>query len=142
MHGFIFEPGVWEGHGTISFSMAADRLPFNMRWMVQPEVDGKLCFNQVVKVEDFTENMQNHFSVMNVKSESFVIQLENHLVGKVEGKGVLSRDVLAWEFRENEQGFEGFEIYEKMEGGYRMRAEFTAGEGLRTFVHGTIKKIV
>ena len=140
-HDFIFEPGVWEGKGVISFSMAEDRLPFAMRWSVQPESDGKLCFSQLVEVEDFTENMSNHFSVTEVKSDSFLIKLENHLVGAIEGKGVISPKALAWEFRANEQGFEGFEIYEKTETGYKMRAEFTAGEGLRTFVFGELSRI-
>ena len=121
--------------------MAEDRLPFDMRWTVQPTSDGKLCFSQTVEVEDFTENMCNNFCVSEIKADAFEIQLENHLVGKVQGKGVINPNALAWEFRENEQGFEGFEIYEKIDGGYKMRAEFTAGEGLRTFVHGTIKKI-
>lgn len=138
---FIFEPGVWEGRGEISFSMAEDRLPFQMRWTVQPDIEGKHLFSQSVEVEEFTENMRNNFCVSEVKEDSFVIELENHLVGKVEGKGVLSPEVIAWEFRENEQGFEGFEIYEKVEGGYKMRAEFSAGDGLRTLIHGEIQRL-
>lgn len=140
-HNFIFEPGVWEGKGVISFSMAEDKLPFVMRWTVQPEADGKHSFNQTVEVEDFTENMRNNFCVSEVKSDSFQIVLENHLVGSVQGKGVISPNALAWEFRENEQGFEGFEIYEKTEEGYKMRAEFTAGDGLRTFVFGELSRV-
>lgn len=140
-HTFIFEPGVWEGRGKISFSMAEDQLPFKMRWTVLPKDNDQYLFSQLVEVDDFTEKMNNSFCVSSVDENGFMIELENHLVGKVEGKGVINDHVLAWEFRENEQGFEGFEIYEKSGDDYKMRAEFSAGEGLRTYVRGIISKV-
>ncbi|MCH9611489.1 MAG: hypothetical protein S4CHLAM81_09250 [Chlamydiales bacterium] len=122
----------------ISFSMAEDKMPFVMSWRVHPENEQGHLFSQTVEVDDFQETMRNNFCVSEVKSDSFVIELENHLVGRVRGKGVISSDAVAWEFRENEQGFEGFEIYERQGDGYKMRAEFSAGDGLRTFIFGTI----
>ncbi|MFN0064626.1 MAG: hypothetical protein ACKVOH_00130 [Chlamydiales bacterium] len=140
-HLFIFESGVWEGAGEIFFSMAEDRLPFVMSWTILPAQEEKIYFNQVIEVGDFTDKMHNNFCVFDVKEKEFIIELENHLVGRVGGKGVLNPLVLAWEFRNNDQGFEGFEIYERKNDGYTMRAEFTAGEGLRTYVKGSISKI-
>lgn len=118
--------------------MAEDQFPFVMRWNIEPSEEGLYRFDQLVEVDDFTENMHNHFVVSKVGESSFNIALQNHLVGKVEGKGVINDNVLAWEFRENEQGFEGFEIYEQKGDVYLMRAEFSAGDGLRTYIKGKI----
>jgi uncharacterized protein (DUF2147 family) len=83
--------------------------------------------------------MRNNFCVFNVTSSDFKIELENSIVGKVVGKGVIGPKVIAWEFRRKDQEFEGYEIYELQESGsYKMRAEFTAGDGLRTHVEGFI----
>jgi hypothetical protein len=140
IHNFIFKPGVWEGVGKISFSMADDELPFRMRWSVSPQELGSIRFSQLVEVENFSDPLTNNFTLSGITSSHFVITLENDLVGKVEGKGLYSEKLIAWEFRNAAEGFEGYEIYElQTDGTYKMRAEFMGGEEFRTFVAGTIK---
>lgn len=141
-HTFILSPGVWEGSGIISFSMADDVLHFKTRWTVLPQEEGKIYFSQLLDVNEYTDKMQNSFCISDLSQDKFHIQLENQLAGKVQGEGLISPQSIAWEFRRKDQEFEGFEIYERQEEGtYKMRAEFTAGEGLRTFVKGFIEKI-
>lgn len=121
--------------------MAEDALPFTMRWTILPREDGEIFFNQVIDVESFSENMRNQFCIWNVTDTQFEIRLENHLIGKVTGSGLISPTVIAWEFKNPEQELQGFEVYEKQtDGSYKMRAEFTAGEGLRTCVRGFIER--
>lgn len=122
--------------------MADDALDFIMRWKVEPNDDGEIVFRQEITIDDLGQKMNNQFRVSSLTSEAFQIALENQLVGKVCGKGVVDSKVIAWEFREPEQEFDGFEIYELQEdASYKMRAEFTAGEGLRTYVQGQIQKV-
>jgi hypothetical protein len=142
-HPFIFKPGVWEGEGKITFSMADDILEFTMRWTVLPIEDQKIYFNQEIAIKTFPENMRNHFTVQHISPTSFEIQLENQIVGKVIGSGLITNKTIAWEFRRKDQEFEGYEIYElQPNGSYKMRAEFTAGGGLRTQVNGFIAPLL
>lgn len=139
---FIFFPGVWTGEGVITFSMAEDILPCKMIWSVPPPEGSDIHFSQEIDVESFENKMTNHFVLSNVTSSTFQIALSNPLIGTVYGSGLYDKERVAWEFRKADQPFEGFEIYEKTpEGNYTVRAEFTAGQGLRTFVRGTIQKI-
>lgn len=139
-HPFIFSPGIWHGEGAITFSMAEDELPFSMQWQVDALSIGEIHFSQIVDIENFAEKMRNSFRIWNIEQKAFQIELENSIVGKVHGQGVFEEQLIAWEFRKNDQAFEGYEIYQlQRDGSYKMRAEFTAGEGLRTFVKGNIK---
>jgi hypothetical protein len=138
-HHFIFSPGVWEGAGTITFSMAEDVLPFTMRWTILPMEDQKIYFNQEIAIKSFPEKMRNQFTLWNLSATAFELQLENQIVGKVKGSGLITPKAIAWEFRRKDQEFEGYEIYElQKDGSYKMHAEFTAGEGMRTHVTGSI----
>ncbi|MCH9627521.1 MAG: hypothetical protein S4CHLAM2_11620 [Chlamydiales bacterium] len=138
-HRFILTPGIWEGAGQITFSMAEDILDFTMRWSVLPLEEEKVEFHQEIVVEGLADTMRNHFCVSSLTPSAFEIELENKIVGKVVGTGVISSQVIAWEFRRKDQEFEGYEIYELQEDdSYQMRAEFTAGDGLRTCVQGAI----
>lgn len=137
----MFTPGVWEGSGTITFSMADDELTFTMVWRVAPFENGGIHFSQQIHVDTFPEMLQNSFYVWQVQGNTFCIQLENSLVGKVVGKGVFDKSLIAWEFRDPTQAFEGYETYVvQPDGSYKMRGEFSSGEGLKTRVQGLIKK--
>ncbi len=138
-HPFIFSPGVWEGSGTITFSMAADILEFTMRWTILPIEEHQIHFHQEIDIKTFPEKMSNHFTLKPVSPTAFEILLENTIVGKVVGSGLISPTSIAWEFRRKDQDFEGFEIYElQPDNSYKMRAEFTAGAGMRTTITGQI----
>lgn len=141
-HPFLFTSGFWEGEGIITFSMAEDRLPFTTRWTIAPEDEGKISFFQEIFLSDVPEKMHNRFSISGIADHSFQIELENSLIGKVKGVGLLNPKVIAWEFRNTPQGFEGFEIYEfcPEDESYKMRAEFTGGEGYRTYVAANLRK--
>lgn len=139
MHLFIFSPGVWEGTGSITFSMAEDVLYFTTRWIVLPMEEQKIYFSQEIAIVTFAEKMRNHFILWPLSPSAFEIQLENQIVGKVIGSGLVTETSIAWEFRRKDQEFEGYEIYElQQDGSYKMRAEFTAGEGLRTHITGSL----
>jgi len=138
-HSFIFAPGIWEGTGTISFSMAEDILDFTTTWTVLPMEKQKIYFNQEISIKSFPERMRNHFTLWFISPTSFEILLENQVVGKVFGSGLITSTAIAWEFRRKDQEFEGYEIYElQKEGSYKIRAEFTAGDQMRTHVAGSI----
>lgn len=138
-HRFIFSPGIWEGSGIITFSMAEDVLEFSMRWTILPIEDHKIYFHQEIAIKSFPEKMSNNFTLWQISPTAFEIQLENQIVNKVTGSGLLTPTSIAWEFRRKDQEFEGFEIYEiQPDGSYKTRAEFTAGGGMRTQVAGHI----
>lgn len=140
-HPFIFSPGYWEGGGQITFSMAEDILEFSMQWIVMPIEEGWIYFSQEINIKTFPEKMRNQFTVWNVTTNTFEIQLENQIVGKVVGSGLFTPQTIAWEFRRKDQDFEGFEIYElQRDLSYKMKAEFTAGGGMHTRVGGYISK--
>lgn len=122
--------------------MAEDELPFTTRWQAGAKENEVIALSQVVEVEQFNEPLHNHFRISQITPTTFTIELENHLIGRVKGSGVLSDKVIAWEFRAVEEGFEGYEIYElKEDNSYAMKAEFLGGEGFRTIVTGILKKI-
>lgn len=119
--------------------MAEDELNFSMKWKVFSAEEGVIRSHQLIQVEGVQDKMENTFSFLDIKGGKFALELENHLVGKVRGKGLIEPKTIAWEFCKTPQLFEGFEIYKLQEdGSYRVRAEFTAGEGLRTYVKGEI----
>jgi hypothetical protein len=138
-HAFIFKPGIWDGTGRITFSIATDVLDFVMQWTILPMDEKRIYFNQEITINSLPERMRNHFTIWHLTDSNFEIQLENQIVGKVVGSGLITPKTIAWEFRRRDQEFEGFEIYElQQDGSYKMHAEFTAGEGMRTQVFGAI----
>ena len=142
MHSFIFAPGVWEGRGTITFSMAEDVLDFSMRWTILPAEEEKIYFNQEIDIKTFPEKMRNNFTLHLLSATTFEIELQNQIVGKAVGSGLITPSTIAWEFRRKDQEFEGYEIYEiQPDGSYKMRAEFTAGGGMRTHITGSITRL-
>ncbi|NGX53711.1 MAG: hypothetical protein K1000chlam4_00428 [Chlamydiae bacterium] len=139
-HLFIFTPGVWKGEGQITFSMAEDELIFATKWTLGPKEEDRILLSQTIEVDNVSDKMVNNFAITDMTATSFLIDLENNLIGKVQGKGIVDEKKIAWEFRNTPQQFEGFEVYElQPDGSYKVRAEFTAGEGLRTYVKGTIR---
>jgi hypothetical protein len=65
--------------------------------------------------------------------------LENQALGKITGKGLINEKVIAWEFRVEDIGFEGFELYEKQDDlTYLMRAEYATSDQFRTLIQGRV----
>ena len=137
-HKFLFEPGRWIGEGRITFSASPDQVHFYTKWIIEKEHDGFLKVSQEVQLQGIEEEVHNYFHVNNIAEKTFGILLENEMVGKVQGKGLIEEDKLAWEFKSSE-GFEGFEIYELEENGdYMLHAEYLSGDQFRTIIDGRI----
>ena len=135
----MLQPGTWRGEGQITFSMADDALFFFTTWTVFPSEEGVIHLSQEIEINGIPEKRRNHFTLRALTPSSFSIELENDVVGKVSGTGVIDARVIAWEFRGEAQEFEGYETYELQEdGSYLMRAEFSAGPEYRTHVRGFI----
>lgn len=146
-HFFIFEPGIWIGEGKVTFTASPEKLHFFTKWVVE-EFDaskGIIC-HQWVEIQGINENMLNYLTFYNIKSDSFSLMLENNLVGKVPGTGLLEKNKIAWEFRGHPE-IEGFEVYELLDEGnsreerdYKLHAEYASTEHYRTIIDGRIWK--
>lgn len=140
-HRFLLQQGIWQGDGKICFSMAEDELDFTMHWTILPLEQEQIFFNQLIDIPTLGQTMKNSFTLSELAGDRFTIQLENQIIGKVVGKGVIDFELIAWEFREPKQAFEGYEVYELQEDqSYKMRGEFSGGDGMRTYVSGSISK--
>lgn len=139
-HPFIFKPNAWLGEGKIQLSMVEEELPFYTRWNVNQKDDGgKIECVQEIQVKGLSDVMQNQFLLYDLGPGTFVIELENPALGKVLGKGIISEQVIGWEFKSPEVGFEGFEFYEKQaDGSYLMRAEYATSDQFRTVIKGRV----
>jgi len=140
-HLFLLGPGEWVGEGEISFAEASDRLRFSARWTVHPESSGVISATQKIEVEGVAEKMENEFAFTDFEGERFAVELDNQLLGCVYGNGLVEGSVIGWEFRANEQqGVEGFEIYELQEdGSYSVRAEYVSTDQFRTIIEGKLR---
>jgi hypothetical protein len=139
-HLFIFSEGVWLGEGKIHLNMLEEELVFFARWKVGGNDDksGIEC-SQEIQVKGLSDIMTNRFLLSDFSPGTFSIVMENHAVGKVQGKGIISDDKIGWEFRVKEIGFEGFEFYEKKSDDlYSVHGEFSTSDDLRTTIHGKI----
>lgn len=138
-HGFILQPHEWVGEGKIVLNMVEENLDFMTRWNVSSlDAGGKIQCVQEVQIKGLSEVMLNQFLFLELTPNTFMVELENQALGRVQGKGIINEQVIAWEFRVPELGFEGFEFYEKEStGGYLMRAEYASSE-FRTLIQGRV----
>ncbi len=139
-HPFIFAPCAWLGEGKIQLNMVDEELGFVTRWTVNDkDPAGKIECVQEIQVKGLSEVMHNQFSFYDMNPSSFLVDLENPALGKVVGTGVINDNVIGWEFRVPDIGFEGFEFYEKQEdGSYLMRAEYATTDQFRTVIRGKV----
>lgn len=141
-HSFIFQPGTWLGDGTINFSISPDTTRFFTKWVFESGVlEKEIAGMQSVEIpENQTTPMQNFFVFKPTSDTSFLISIENELVGTVSGKGIVDEKTIAWEIR-GEEGFEGFEVYERQgEDEYILHAEYASLPHIRTIIDGHIWK--
>ncbi len=139
-HAFILQPSAWIGEGKILLNMVEENLGFFTRWSVShPDASGKIECVQEVQIKGLSEVMFNQFTFFDLTPNSFVVELENQALGRVQGKGLINSQVIAWEFRVPELGFEGFEFYEKQpDNSYQMRAEYASSDQFRTLIQGKV----
>lgn len=139
-HTFIFTPGKWLGEGTIKLNMAKEEMRFFTRWTIgEKDQSGIITTSQEIEISGIGDLMKNEFLFSKIKEDSFAIELENQSLGKVIGKGVITKKIIAWEFRQGNLGFEGLELYE-LDGKdkYKVHAEYATTEDFRTIIHGKI----
>lgn len=141
VHQFIFCPGVWIGEGKITFSTSPEIIHFYTKWTVK-KLDEKseyVC-EQQVEMQGVDDSVFNTLTFSDATPGAFAITLENELVGKVIGKGIIDPKTIAWEYHSGTE-FEGFEVYELQENGdYMLHAEYSSPDQYRTIVNGRIWK--
>jgi hypothetical protein len=95
---------------------------------------------QKVEMQGSSDQIINNFTFWDFESIKFKIELENELVGKIFGTGVIDKKTIAWEFR-GHSDFDGFEAYELLENGdYFLHAEYSSTKPFRTTIDGRIWK--
>lgn len=139
-HEFIFHPGSWVGEGKVSFNSTSETLHFYTKWTVEKADSFGIGANQIVEIQGSEPSMKNHFVLTEVTPAKFAIHLENDILGKVTGSGVLDGKTIAWEFH-GQGSLEGFEVYELQDNGdYMLHAEYTSKDQFRTVIDGRIWK--
>lgn len=120
--------------------MVEEELPFYTKWTVSQKNDqGKIECAQEIQVKGLSELMHNELLFFDLTPGHFSLELDNPSVGRVLGKGLITDQIIAWEFRIPEIGFEGLETYEKQaDGSYSMHAEYATDDQLRTVIKGKI----
>jgi hypothetical protein len=139
-HQFLLAPSTWLGQGKIQLNMVSEELAFFTRWNVSNvDGEGRIESVQEIQVKGLSDVMHNQFFIYGLTNGEFSIDLENQALGKITGKGLVTDKLIAWEFRVEEIGFEGFEFYEKQDDkNYIMRAEYATTDQFRTLIQGRL----
>lgn len=143
-HPFLFHRGKWVGEGKISFSASPEELKFYTRWTFPEDPskgdDKAIYCTQHVEMMGDQEHIYNHFTFFHFKDDSFEVELENELIGRVQGVGVADEKKIAWEFR-GHPNFEGFEAYQAQKSGdYSFHAEYVSPDQFRSIIDGRLWK--
>lgn len=139
-HSFIFSPGAWCGEGKILLNMVEEELIFNTNWAVQDkDFAGKVTCAQEIQIQGLSENMRNELSFYDFQNKTFSVDMENQNVGRIVGTGVYDDSMIAWEFRNNDMNFEGYETYQlQPDGSYQMKGEYVTSDQFRTVIEARI----
>jgi hypothetical protein len=135
---FVFTSGLWLGEGKISFSNSAEFIKFYTKWEIQEESPGIMKARQIVEMQGVEEQVINTLTFKDIKPTSFIVLLENNIVGSISGTGIRDENMISWEFKDH-LTFEGFEVYEQQENGdYFLHAEYGSSDQFRTIIEGLI----
>lgn len=139
-HTFIFSPGSWSGEGKIVLNMVEEELIFNTNWAVQNrDFAGKVTCAQDIQIQGLSENMRNELTFYDFQTKTFSVDMENQNVGRIVGTGVFDDNLIAWEFKNNDMNFEGFETYSlQPDGTYLMKGEYVTSDQFRTQIEARI----
>lgn len=139
-HSFIFSPGTWFGEGKILLNMVEEELIFNTNWAVQNrDFAGKVTCAQEIQIQGLSENMRNELTFYDFQPKTFTVDMENQNVGRIVGMGVFDEKMIAWEFRNNDMNFEGYETYTLQgDGSYTMKGEYVTSDQFRTLIEARI----
>ncbi len=141
-HKLFFEKDqVWLGQGVINFSMTCDQLKFYARWSCSETADHGVLCRQEIEIDGVMDRIENQFEFHDLLEGRFVVALENPVWGNVKGKGLIDQKTIAWEFFRQESGYEGLEVYEKLDTDqYLLRAEYMSPDLYRTQIEGEVWK--
>ena len=139
-HLFILKSNSWLGEGLITLNMIEEELSFYTKWQVaEKDFAGKVPSTQEIQIAGISENMKNELNFFDFTSKTFAVEMENTNIGRVLGAGVYNEKCIAWEFRDNDLNFEGFEAYHLLDdGSYKMHAEYVTSDQFRTQIEGRI----
>jgi hypothetical protein len=139
-HSFIFSSGLWQGEGKILLNMVEEELIFNTQWAVQnKDFSGKVSCAQEIQIQGLSENMRNELSFYDFQNKAFSVDMENQNVGRIVGTGVYDEQMIAWEFRNNDMNFEGYETYNlQPDGSYHMKGEYVTSDQFRTQIEARL----
>lgn len=139
-HSFLFNPGNWIGEGKIILNLIEDELFFKTNWSVlNRDFAGKVACAQDIKIEGIADNMRNELMFYNFGEKEFTVDMENQNIGRIVGIGVYDENTIAWEFRNNDLNFEGFETYVRQpDGSYDMSGEYITSDQFRTQIQARI----
>ncbi|MBX7066345.1 MAG: hypothetical protein K1X28_03860 [Parachlamydiales bacterium] len=139
-HSFIFAPGTWYGEGKITLNMVEEELFFNTSWAVQnKDFAGKVSCAQEIQIQGLSENMRNDLAFYDIQGKTFSVDMENQNVGRIVGTGVFDEKMIAWEFRNNDMNFEGYETYHlQPDGSYHMKGEYVTSDQFRTQIEARL----
>jgi len=140
IHSFIFSPGTWHGEGKIVLNMVEEELIFNTNWTVQNrDFSGKVGAAQEIQIQGLSDNMRNELTFYDFQPKTFCVDMENPNIGRISGTGLFDDKTIAWEFRNNDMNFEGFETYSvQPDGSYEMRGEYVTSDQFRTRIEARI----
>lgn len=139
-HSFIFSPGTWSGEGKIVLNMVEEELIFNTNWAVQNrDFAGKVGAAQEIQIQGLSDNMRNELTFYDFQQKNFSVDMENPNIGRITGTGFYDEKSIAWEFRNNDMNFEGFETYFiQPDGSYLMRGEYVTSDQFRTRIEARL----
>ncbi|MCB1112348.1 MAG: hypothetical protein H7A37_05800 [Chlamydiales bacterium] len=137
-HQFIFTPGLWLGEGKVSFTASPETLQFYTRWEVRENTAKGIPCIQTVEMQGLGDSVRNAYTFFLEEEGKMRIFLQNEMMEKTIGTGVVSVKSIAWEFR-GYDNFEGYEVYELQEdGAYKLHAEYSSPDQFRTIIDGRI----
>ena len=139
-HSFIVSPGSWSGEGKILLNMVEEELLFNTNWAIQQkDFSGKVQCAQTIQIQGLSENMSNELTFYDFQTKTFAVDMENQNIGRIVGTGVFDEKMIAWEFRNNQMDFEGYETYLlQNDGSYLMHGEYVTSDQFRTQIDARI----
>ena len=139
-HSFIFSSGSWHGEGKIVLNMVEEELIFNTNWAVQNrDFSGKVGAAQEIQINGLSDHMRNDLTFYDFSQKTFSVDMENPNIGRISGTGLYDDKTIAWEFRNNDMNFEGYETYTAQpDGSYQMRGEYVTSDQFRTRIEARI----
>lgn len=138
LHDFLFQSGIWLGEGKITFTTSPEFVKFHTKWELNRETPFTTRATQLIHMVGIERPTVNMYTFHHIEDGTFQIQLENELLGVIQGKGLFDEKVIGWEYKTDES-FGGFETYELQENGdYFQHAEFGGNEDYRTIIEGLL----